>query len=304
MLMHCKNFEVFRQMISDRFNLYSNLALPPLAKSSRHQSNEWTPFGENSIRWFATTARRAFLVFCVLAIAGLCMIFFKPHLADKLKAMSPFAKPSNAEFITTAAPTLESPLVMPDIHTAVATSAAPVPRSDYEERDGDATRQQQRVAIWLSKHYRIASSAVSMMVSATYLAAREAELDPLLILAVMSVESRFNPFSESALGAQGLMQVRSKNHLDKFKGIGGANEVLNPVANIKIGSKILKEDVIRGGSIESGLKLYVGAAAFDKNTRHDLKILAEYHRLKHIATGKNGSVYDAPMAASPRNRVL
>jgi hypothetical protein len=100
------------------------------------------------------------------------------------------------------------------------------------------------------------------------------------------------------------MQVRSKNHLDKFKGIGGANEVLNPVANIKIGSKILKEDVIRGGSIESGLKLYVGAAAFDKNTRHDLKILAEYHRLKHIATGKNGSVYDAPMAASPRNRVL
>src|SRR5450830_1072000 len=80
-----------------------------------------------------------------------------------------------------------------------------------------------------------------MLVSAAYLTAREIKLDPLLILAVMAIESRFNPFAESPMGAQGLMQVMSKVHHDKFQELGGVKAALNPVANIKVGSLILKE---------------------------------------------------------------
>jgi soluble lytic murein transglycosylase-like protein len=126
-----------------------------------------------------------------------------------------------------------------------------------------------------------------MLVSATYNTAREVKIDPLLVLAVMAIESGFNPFAESPVGAQGLMQVMSKVHHEKFQPLGGVNAALNPVANIKVGASILKEYVNRGGSIESGLKMYVGAAAFENDAGYGYKVLAEYRRLKDVASGKN-----------------
>ena len=128
--------------------------------------------------------------------------------------------------------------------------------------------QQQRVTQWISKRYRVANDATNMLVSAAYLTAKEINLDPLLILAVMAIESRFNPFAESPVGAQGLMQVMSKVHHDKFAELGGTQAALNPVANIRVGSLILKEYVARGGSVEAGLKRYVGAAGMDLSLIH------------------------------------
>jgi soluble lytic murein transglycosylase-like protein len=71
---------------------------------------------------------------------------------------------------------------------------------------------------------------------------------------------------------------------------------LNPVANIKVGASILKEYVNRGGSIESGLKMYVGAAAFENDAGYGYKVLAEYRRLKDVASGKSVPVTTAPTA--------
>jgi soluble lytic murein transglycosylase-like protein len=120
----------------------------------------------------------------------------------------------------------------------------------------------------------------------------------LLILAVMCIESGLNPFAESAMGAQGLMQVMSKVHHDKFKELGGVKAALNPVANIRVGSLILKDYVTRGGSVEAGLKLYVGAAAFDNDAGYGSKVLAEYHRLKEVASGKNVPTLVAPITTT------
>jgi soluble lytic murein transglycosylase-like protein len=83
------------------------------------------------------------------------------------------------------------------------------------------------------------------------------------------------------------MQVMSKVHHDKFQPLGGVKAALNPVANIKVGASILKEYVNRGGSIESGLKMYVGAAAFETDAGYGYKVLAEYRRLKDVASGKS-----------------
>src|SRR5207245_10430538 len=132
-------------------------------------------------------------------------------------------------------------------------------------KTGAPRRQQQWVANWLSKRYRVAGDAVNMLVSAAYSSARDTKLDPLLILAVMAIESGLNPFAESPGGAQGLMQVMSKVHHDKFNELGGVEAALNPVANIKVGSLILNDYVTRGGSLEAGLKMYVGAATFDND---------------------------------------
>jgi soluble lytic murein transglycosylase-like protein len=127
----------------------------------------------------------------------------------------------------------------------------------------------------------------------------------LLILAVIAIESRFNPFAESPVGAQGLMQVMSKVHNDKFEEIGGPRSALNPAVNIKVGAMILKEYVKSGGSIEAGLKRYVGAADMESDDGYGAKVLGEYDRLKAVAAGKRVSTF-ATMAGriAPRVQTL
>jgi soluble lytic murein transglycosylase-like protein len=157
-------------------------------------------------------------------------------------------------------------------------------------------KQQKHVTEWLAKRYRVANDATNMLVSTAYLTAREMKIDPLLILAVMAIESGFNPFAESPMGAQGLMQVMSKVHRDKFEQMGGAQAALNPVANIRVGAQILKEYVSRGGSVEAGLKTYVGAGAFETDSGYGSRVMAEYRRLKMVASGRKVPTVNTPSA--------
>jgi soluble lytic murein transglycosylase-like protein len=160
-------------------------------------------------------------------------------------------------------------------------------------------KQQEYVTSWLAKRYRVADEATNMLVSTAYLTAREVKIDPLLILAVMAIESGLNPFAESAMGAQGLMQVMSKVHRDKFQEMGGIQAALNPVANIRVGALILKDYVNRGGSVEAGLKTYVGAAAFATDSGYGHKVMNEWQKLKLVASGKRVPVTNPPPAAAP-----
>jgi soluble lytic murein transglycosylase-like protein len=159
-------------------------------------------------------------------------------------------------------------------------------------------RQQALVTNWLSKRYRVANDAIDMLVSASYLTAKETKLDPLLILSVIAIESRFNPFSESPVGAQGLMQVMSKVHKDRFNELGGVKAALNPVANIKVGAMILRDCVKAAGSIEGGLKRYVGATDNETDGGYGSLVLAEYKRLKDVAAGKPVSIFSTNKPAN------
>src|SRR3954451_22316992 len=96
----------------------------------------------------------------------------------------------------------------------------------------------------------------------------------------------------------------SKVHHDKFQELGGVKAALNPVANIKVGSLILKDYVQRGGSVEAGLKLYVGAGAFETDSGYGMKVLDEYRRLKEVALGKTVSIYSTSASSvTPKPRV-
>jgi len=237
------------------------------------------------------------------------MMFFHPDFADKIIALSPFSygqpekvevpTPSLANLIEVPVPASTMAMTAP----AITSTATTTPMTEEDRLILGTPRQQKLVTNWLSKRYRVAGDATDMLVSAAYLTAREIKLDPLLILAVMAIESRFNPFAESPMGAQGLMQVMSKVHHDKFQELGGVKAALNPVANIKVGSLILKECVTRGGSVEAGLKNYVGAADMENDGGYGLKVLSEYENLKEVATGKNISIFTTalikPRPAAP-----
>jgi hypothetical protein len=108
----------------------------------------------------------------------------------------------------------------------------------------------------------------------------------MLILAIMAIESGFNPFAQSAVGAQGLMQVMTKIHSDKYEGFGGKLAAFDPISNLRVGVKVLQECVSRAGSVEGGLKLYVGAGNMEDDGGYTAKVLAEHARLQQVSTGK------------------
>jgi soluble lytic murein transglycosylase-like protein len=269
-------------------------------RQTASNSAAWMIFARDTVSGFVTTARHTMMVLGIAAIGALALMFVKPQIADHLKALSPFvAQAGDKAAEATDAASAET------VQSAEAQVAqAPLPQKPAPAPAGKFagdTKQQQWVTNWLAKRYRVASDATNMLVSAAYLTANEIKLDPLLILSVMAIESGFNPFAESPVGAQGLMQVMSKVHHDKFQQLGGVKAALNPVANIRVGSLILKDYVTRGGSVEAGLKLYVGAGASDSDAGYGAKVLAEYRRLKDVAMGKKVPVYSVNVApAKPR----
>jgi hypothetical protein len=148
-------------------------------------------------------------------------------------------------------------------------------------------KQQAAVAYWLSKKYNVAPEPVSALVAEAFEAGSRAKLDPTLILAIMAIESGFNPFAQSAVGAQGLMQVMTKIHSDKYEGFGGKLAAFDPISNLRVGVKVLQECVSRAGSVEGGLKLYVGAGNMEEDGGYSAKVIAEHNRLKLVSTGRS-----------------
>jgi len=150
---------------------------------------------------------------------------------------------------------------------------------------GTAEPAQENVTRYLSRRYRVADNAVRQIVGEAFSTGRSIGVDPLLILAVTAVESSLNPFAQSPLGAQGLMQIMTHVHSDRFAAHGGDNAALDPIANLKVGSEILKEMIRRGGSVERGLQLYVGAGNAADDSGYAGRVLGEMSRIKLAATG-------------------
>jgi len=152
--------------------------------------------------------------------------------------------------------------------------------------DEKVEAQQRHVTQYLARRYRVADDAVRVLVAAAYDTGRELGLDPLLILAVMAVESSINPLAQSPVGAQGLMQVMTRVHTDKFEPHGGEHAALDPIANIKVGSAILSDLIRRGGSVERGLQLYVGAGNLPDDGGYAARVLNERGRIAVAAAGR------------------
>ncbi|AMP01039.1 transglycosylase SLT domain protein [Collimonas arenae] len=273
-------------------------------------------YARDTIGGVIATTRITVLFSGLLAVIAATTLMIKPELAYTIQSLPLFADQSQQKIAPQAAPQIASQPSTDVKSTTSLTVPAPVVAStnhlvhmdslvNKSIKPVDSSRQQQWVTNWLSKRYRVAGDATNMFVTTAYKTARETKLDPLLILAVMAIESGLNPFAESPVGAQGLMQVMSKVHEDKFESLGGIKAALNPTANIKVGSMILRDYVVQGGSVEAGLKRYVGAAAFANDGGYGYKVLAEYRRLQDVATGKNvpSSGSSAPIA-TPKPRPI
>jgi soluble lytic murein transglycosylase-like protein len=219
---------------------------------------------EASESLFQPAFRRAFgLARGALAILGLAVSFAVavPAVRDAI-----FQPPSLSE--------VAFAVVKPQQAMVISTAAE-------QAAPAEENPEQRALAEFIAKKYRVAEEAIAGIVSSAYRAGAEHRVDPLLILAVVAIESRFNPLAESVFGAKGLMQIMPKYHKDKLPGYGGDNALLEPEVNIQVGAQILREYLRRSGEIQSALQMYVGDGSPDQ--LYPERVLAERARMKQFA---------------------
>jgi len=162
-----------------------------------------------------------------------------------------------------------------EARSGLAVAAAPSPDRVPTDVATRREREVEAVSAVVAKRYRVARNATRELVALAYQAGARSGVDPLLIIAVIAVESRFNPIAQSDGGAMGLMQVIPHYHADKL----GAGSVLDPETNIQLGARVLKEYLRRGGTEVAGLQLYNGSSG-DPDNGYAQRVLAEKQRLR------------------------
>lgn len=155
-------------------------------------------------------------------------------------------------------------------------------------KDVPLTSEMRAALNFVALRYRVSAAALGPVFFAAQTAGRQMNLDPLLIVAVIAVESRFNPFAESGAGAQGLMQVMPRWHRNKLAESADKLTLFDPEVNVQIGAQVLRESIRRMGGLIPGLQQFAGAAD-DQDQTYANKVLAEKQRLEAAALHGRGA---------------
>lgn len=174
---------------------------------------------------------------------------------------------------------------IPDLR---ASTGSPAPVRDREPATQVLTPAMKAALDYVVQRYRLSAEALLPVFETAQSVGRKEKIDPLLLIAVISVESRFNPYSQSAMGAQGLMQIIPRYHQDKVPNRGAELPFLDPVTNVQIGARILQEAIRQRGGLMAGLQYYGGAMDDDEQTYAN-KVLAEKLRLEQAQRRRDGA---------------
>ncbi|HTJ91961.1 MAG TPA: lytic transglycosylase domain-containing protein [Pararobbsia sp.] len=125
----------------------------------------------------------------------------------------------------------------------------------------------EQVSAMLAEKFGVARAKADLIAESVMKSASKYSLPPTLLLAIITVESRFREKAHGANGATGLMQVVPSSHRQLIKG----KDLTEPSVNIDTGSAILHGYVdSAGGDLEAGLRSYGGKNYVAKIT-HQLK---------------------------------
>lgn len=238
-----------------------------------------------------------------------------PALADAPSATSVSATPGSrsavatipVEHLVTTRASVRSKTAVTPVSPVTTTTFVP---SNGRLADAYVAPAQRALVSHITSSWRVPDAQIERYVAKVWRTAGELELDPFLVLAVMATESSFNHRAQSNKGAQGLMQVHTRVHRDKFKAHGGPSRAFDPEASIRVGSLILKQYLERhGGNARGALKSYVGAANLKNDGGYAAKVLKRHAEFKQVvrteltrlsAAGKLKAGNAAKGNASPR----
>jgi hypothetical protein len=221
-----------------------------------------------------------------LMIVGLALVFSFLYITTNVRGAHKSASADASDTLTQDSPTLDSPtLASPSLFTAAPESVSVEPAAFV------LTPRMQGALDYVKRRYRVSPDAVTPVFEVAQRIGLERRIDPLLIVAIIGIESGFNPFAESPMGAQGLMQIIPRFHQDKLPEGTGDQALLDPAINIRVGVGVLEEAIRRRGSLIGGLQYYAGSS--DPEGFYATKVLAEKERLEQ-ASRRNAAPAPAP----------
>lgn len=247
---------------------------PPAFSRPAHSANT----GPEQLLEFTGISISVATLFAAVAIGLFCTVLPRSGAGDTA-GQAPVTK-SAPEIATRLADNAAvEPAQLNDDPPRAPAASAPT----RNERNAPPTsRNLQLLTEFLARKYRVSREETQGLVQTAFDQGRRFGVDPLLIIAVMAIESSFNPIAESVAGAKGLMQIIPRYHPEKFSADTVADDaVLDPAVNIQVGTRILKEYIRRAGSLEAGLQMYNGAAS-DTGNAYAAKVLGEKQRLLQV----------------------
>ena len=212
----------------------------------------------------STDAVQSVSVYSLLVLALLAVLGYFNVVAGE-GARDPIAMVSAADVTVSGAADVATPVVPAAVRTPVAETS-------------DLSPSMQGALDYVTRRYRVSEEALVPVFELAQMVGKERRIDPLLIVAIIGIESGFNPFAESSVGAQGLMQVIPRFHMDKVPPGTGERSFLNPLLNIRVGVDVLQEAIRRRGGLIPGLQYYAGST--DAESTYANKVLAEKARLE------------------------
>ncbi len=145
----------------------------------------------------------------------------------------------------------------------------------------DLPAEQASVTYWLSRKYNVAPEPLSVLVAEAFQLGERAQIAPSLILAIVAIESNFNPYAQSTTGGQGLMQIQPAQQSDKLVSLGGAMATFDPLSNLRVGVRVLHELAIEKGSVQAGLAAYAQSTQ-SRESNYLERVLQEEQRLARV----------------------
>jgi soluble lytic murein transglycosylase len=139
-------------------------------------------------------------------------------------------------------------------------------------------------ALLETRHTGLARSEVEQLAHTIVAEAQRNDLDPVLVMALIQVESRFDSFAASPVGALGLMQVLPSTGEEIAAELGipwhGPQTLFDPLANVRIGTAYLRQLSQRYEHLPTALAAYNwGPGRIDRRLRRGTSLPKDYPRL-------------------------
>lgn len=143
-------------------------------------------------------------------------------------------------------------------------------------------KKQVALAKVISQKYGVSEEKALHVVKTAYNVSSKNNIDPVLLLSITAVESKFNEKARNPSGAAGLVQAMPKAHPEKIRAIKKRGGSIYDIAdNLNLGAEIYSECLDKAnGNRTLALQRYNGALR-DKKTRYANKVYQAMTPLKN-----------------------
>lgn len=164
----------------------------------------------------------------------------------------------------------------------------------------DLSSDQVAVTRWLSSKYKVSPEPLAALVAEAWALGERSQIAPTLILAVMAIESRFNPFASGSQGGLGLMQIEPEAHTGALSSFGGRLAAFDPLTNLRVGTRLLQALIHETSTLEDALRQYSRASGQGHNDQYVDRVLAEQKLLDNIGKGQKTALSNKNNGGLPK----